>query len=245
MTALPSNLALVGDDLSRATMLDARRSLRRRRLTTYALVFALLALTASAAVANGWLFGDETPVLRVVPSLSGSPAPGLFAPPAAIAAAASMTHTQGIHRAAGSGRATPAPLGAVNSGDSRTLLTGLGAADRSLSVVATTSGGICVALSGLAIQCVPTFAPDQEIAWFTSSPATGPTVVWGIVRDDVTGVDAIGSDGAATQAEVGNGAFYVEPADGPPERLTVYLNDGSSESVKPLPCPLTSPACTP
>jgi hypothetical protein len=244
MTALPSNLAMVGEDLARATMVDARRSRRRRRLTTYALAFALLALTASAAVANGWLFGDETPVVRIVPALSGAPLPGTFAPPAAIAAAVGMTRSQGIHRAAGSGRSTPAPLGAVNSTESRTLLTGLGSADRSLSVVATTTGGVCVALSGLAIQCVPTFAPDQKVAWFTASPATGPAVVWGIVRDDVTGVDAIGSDGALTPADVANGAFYVELPDGPPNGLTLHLSDGASESVKPPPCPLTTPACT-
>ncbi|MDX6563698.1 MAG: hypothetical protein QOD65_3512, partial [Gaiellales bacterium] len=68
MTALPSNLAMVGEDLARATARDAQRSLQRRRLVTYAIAFALLALTASAAIANGWLL-DETPAVQALPSL--------------------------------------------------------------------------------------------------------------------------------------------------------------------------------
>ena len=64
VTALPSNLAVVGEDLARATLSDARRSLKRRRLVTCAVAFALLALTASAAIANGWLLGATTPTGR-------------------------------------------------------------------------------------------------------------------------------------------------------------------------------------
>lgn len=71
MTTLPSNLAMVGEDLARATQRDARRAIQRRRLVTYAIAFALLALTASAAIANGWLF-DETPTVKAVPSFGQS-----------------------------------------------------------------------------------------------------------------------------------------------------------------------------
>ena len=72
MTALPSNLATVAEDLARATLKDVRQSARRRRIATFAVAVALLALTASAAIATGWI-SDETPTVRVVPSLTGSP----------------------------------------------------------------------------------------------------------------------------------------------------------------------------
>ena len=61
MTALPTNLALVGEDLARATLRDVRRSLRRRRRRDARdHPSRVLVVTATAAVANGWLF-NETP----------------------------------------------------------------------------------------------------------------------------------------------------------------------------------------
>ena len=51
-----------------ATLRDARRSLRRRRLVTVSRILALLVVTATAVVANGWLFSD-TPTVQAVPSL--------------------------------------------------------------------------------------------------------------------------------------------------------------------------------
>ena len=245
MTALPSNLALVGDDLARATFVDARRSLRRRRLTTCAVAFTLFALTASAAVANGWLFGDATPVLRAVPSLSAASPRSPLASGGAVTAASDITQSEGAHRSASSGAGPAPPLGSANSTDVRTLLTGLGAEDRSLTVVTTTSEGVCVALTGVPVECFATFAQGQEIGTFTSSPSKADTVVWGIVRDDVTAVEAIGADGATYSAVVGNGGFYVDLGDSTPKRLIVHLADGTSNSVTPLPCPLTTPACTP
>jgi hypothetical protein len=244
MTALPSNLALVGDDLARATFMDARRALRRRRLATCAVAPALFALMASAAVANGWLFGGATPVLRVVPSLSAAVPPGSFAPSSVITAASAMAQAEGARRDPNSDPRLPAPLGSATGDDARTLLTGLGSENRSLSVVPTTSGGTCVALSGVAVQCIATFAADQKISWFSSSPTTGPAVVWGLMRADVTGVDAVSADGTTHKAEVGNGAFYVEIGKGPPERVIVHLDDGTSQSFSPAPCPLLTPACT-
>ena len=64
---LPSNLARVGEDLARATQRDAQRSAKRRRYATAAVVLALLALTATTAIANGWLFGSE-PALKAAPA---------------------------------------------------------------------------------------------------------------------------------------------------------------------------------
>jgi hypothetical protein len=70
VTTLPSNLALVGEDLARATLKDARRSAKRRRLVAYAIAFAVLALTASAAIATGWL-SEKTPATSVIASPPG------------------------------------------------------------------------------------------------------------------------------------------------------------------------------
>ncbi len=75
MTTLPSNLALVGEDLAQATTRDWRRSVRRRRRVALAVAFALLALTASAAIATGWL-SDKTPATKAVQSLDASASPG-------------------------------------------------------------------------------------------------------------------------------------------------------------------------
>jgi hypothetical protein len=244
VTRLPSNLAVVGEDLARATLIDARRSLRRRRLVTYAVAFALLALTGSAAIANGWLF-DETPTLRAVPSLGGGQVRGAFAPGNDILQAGGLAQSEAQHRASTPGTDNSPALGLANAAAARTLLENLGAQRRVLSAVATTSGGVCVALTGYAVQCVPTFAADQEISWFTASPPSGPTIIWGIARDEVTGVEAVSADDSKTTARLGNGGFYLELADGPPTRLIVHLSDGSSRPVEPFPCPLTGPICTP
>ena len=245
MTALPSNLALVGDDLARATHIDARRSVRRRSLTTCVVAFALFALTASAAVANGWLFGDATPVLRAVPSLGATWPRSPLASGGAVTAASDITQSEGAHRSASPGSGPAPPLGSANGADARTLLTGLGPEDRSLTVVTTTSGGACVTLTGVAAQCIATFAADEEIAYFTASPSRTDTVAWGLLRDDVTAVEALDADGVAHAAVVGNGAFYADVGDSSVKRLIVHLADGTSDSVTPAPCPLTTPDCTP
>jgi hypothetical protein len=245
MTALPSNLALVGDDLARATFIDAKRSLRRRRLSTCAVALALFALTASAAVANGWLFGDGTPVLRAVPSLSAASPPGSAAPANVVTAASNMAQSEGAHRSASSSTELPAPLGSANGADAKTLLTRLGPEMRTLTIVTTTSGGVCVALTGVPVQCFATFAAGQEIAYFTSSISSADTVVWGIVRNDVTAVEAVDTDGGTHTAVVGNGGFYVDLGSRAATRLIVHLADGTSDPVSVFTCPLTTPDCSP
>jgi hypothetical protein len=245
VTALPTNLALVGEDLARATLIDARRSLRRRRLVTYSVALVLLALTGTVAVANGWLFG-ETPTLRAIPSLGSGPTPGVFAPGSGITGAHDVTQSEAQHRAAQLGTGGSAPLGSANGPASRrTLLTNLGPQRRVLSSVTTTSGGVCLALTGFAVQCVPTFAPGQQLAWFVWSPPTGATLIWGIVRDEVTSVEAISADGRTTLAKLANDAFYVELIDGPPARLVARSRDGKSTTETFSACPPTTPFCTP
>jgi hypothetical protein len=243
MSALPSNLAFVGEDLARATQRDAQRSLRRRRAATLALVIAVLVVTATASVANGWLFG-ETPTLRAVPALGNVQGPDAFAAPNALSAAAAVAASQAKHRAANPGNASTPPLGTAADVSPRTLLADLGPEHRTLAAVGTTSGGVCLALSGFSIQCVPAFKDDQEISWFVGTPSSGALLLFGLVRDDVTAVEARFADGTSTQARLGHNAFYLELSGDDTGSLVVLLSDGSSEVVADLPCPLTRPDCS-
>jgi hypothetical protein len=202
VTALPTNLAMVGEDLARATARDAQRSLQRRRLVTYAIAFALLAITASAAIANGWLF-EETPAVKALPS-----------------------------------------LGSAASGDDlRTLMTDLGSDRRVLSSVPAANGAICLVLTGYQMQCVTKFTKDQQLVWFVWASQSGPTLLWGAVRDTVAAVDAVSTTGETTRARLENEAFYVEFPNGLPARLVAHLADGSEAVVSVAECPLDAPDC--
>jgi hypothetical protein len=245
MTALPSNLALVAEDLNRATLRDAKRSVRRRRFVTYAVAFALVALTATAAIANGWLFGSETPVIRVAPALNGGLPPGPAAPAHSDSAARDVTKEEAQHRAAKPSAPGAPPLGQASASAPRTLLAGLGSDDRVLTSVTTTSGGVCLTLTGFGTQCIPTFASGQDVVWFFRSGPSDITAVWGIVRDVVTGVDVVSTTGSTTSTRTANGAFYAELRDESPDHLILHLGNGSTESVSAPTCPLTTPDCTP
>jgi hypothetical protein len=203
VTALPSNLAAVGEDLARATSKDARRSIQRRRLVTVAIAFAVLALTASAAIATGWL-SEKTPASQAVPALAGG------------------SQAAGV----------------------QVLLSGLGARLRTLGSDAAPDGGVCLSLTGFETQCVPTLLVKQQIAWFTRSLDDGTTVIFGIARDDVTGIDAVLSDGRTQPAQLGNGGFYLELTGDPPTQLLLHLSDGTSVLKAVSPCPPATPDCT-
>jgi hypothetical protein len=242
MSALPSNLALVAEDLARATHLDARKSRTRRRLATFTIAVALLALTAGAAVGSGWIFDEETPIVRVVPSL-GIAAPGVVVPGRGESLAQVMTRIEAQHRLSQPAANGSAPLGQAGSGIPRTLLSGLGAHRRTLTSVVTSTGGACLTLSEVETECIAGFAPEQSAAWFTRTPVGGPLVVWGVVRSDVTAVDVVSTTGATVPAELGNGAFYAELADGPADHLVLHHGDGTAETASTLPCPPATPDC--
>jgi hypothetical protein len=190
---------MVGDDLARATQRDARRAIQRRRLVTYAIALGLLAIMASAAIANGWLL-DETPTVQAVPSLGQS----------------------------------------ASGAEARTLLSNLGAEGRVLSSVTTAGGAVCLVLTGYQMQCVPTFRNDQQLALFIWSTRDGKSLVWGVVRPDVTAVDAVTPDGRTTRALLANDAYYVELGS-PPTKLIAQLSDGSSSVVPVADCPPSDP----
>jgi hypothetical protein len=242
VSTLPRNLALVADDLAKATQLDLGRARRRRRLVTYAVAFALLALTAGAAVGSGWLFNDETPVVRVVPGLAVA-APGDAAPGRGDPLAQAMTRLEALHRLDQPGANGSAPLGSANMASARTLISGLGARRRTLSAVTTTTGGVCLTLTDLDTECFATFAPGQDAMWLVHGAIPRLFVVWGLVREDVTGVEVVSAAGTTIAAALGNGGFYAELADGPPAQLLLLHDDGSSDSVTVLPCPVTTPDC--
>jgi hypothetical protein len=235
MTTPPSNLILVGEDLARATARDARRSLVRRRALTLSILLAVLLVAAAASIANGWLFG-ETPTLQAVPALGGGQVRGAFAPGDAVSAIDDIARVEDAHRAATPGAGGQAPLGRGDAHATGTLLTNLGSAGRTLRSVATSTAGVCLLLSGFHPQCVPTFAVDQQIAWFLA-PSPGLQIVFGLVRDGVESVEAVTADGRRITARLANNAFYVELGNGRATRLVAHLTDGSSDSVLLPACP--------
>ena len=242
MSALPSNLRMVGEDLARATTRDAERSLRRRRAVTLVVALAILVVTATAAVANGWLLGQTT-TLRAVPALGPAPSRAGLAAGAAVPVTSEVAKTAAKHRAPSSDSARAPELGSAAASTPHTLLTNLGPERRVLSSVATTSGGVCLVLTDFPVQCIPTFTAGQHVAWIVTPSGTGTTLIWGIARDDVESVEAVSDDDTSTPAELGNNGFYVEVEGGQPARLVVHLSDGSSDVVPLFPCPLTAPSC--
>jgi hypothetical protein len=202
MTPLPANLAVVAEDLARATERDARRAAKRRRAVTLAVVLALLALTASAAIATGWVT-DSTPATRAVASLAGDP-----------------------------GDTSP-----------HVVLTDLGKQARVLTTVRTSAGSVCLSITGFETQCVSDFRANQQLTWFVQSLPDGTTGVFGIARDDVRGIDAVGRHGRTVAAQLASGAFYLELIGVVPTEVTVHLSDGSSNVVPIAPCPAASPDC--
>lgn len=236
---LPTNLALVGEDLARATQRDALRSAKRRRYAAAVVVLGLLALTGTTAIANGWLFGSE-PALKAAPGLVGEGTDAV--PDDAVSAANAYSRAVAQQQAEHPDSHQPPPMGTVNPGASRTLLTSLGSEQRVLSSIPTSSGGVCLSLTGFPPQCPPTFPAGREIIFFIEPPRAGTTVIWGIARAEVTAVEAVAPDGESTDARLANNAFFLELSERP-VRLVVHLRDGSSDAEAISACPLSTPYC--
>jgi hypothetical protein len=198
---------------------------------------------ATAAVANGWLFGQTT-TLRAVPSLGSRQTQAAPGQDPSASAAGEIANAETRHRAATPGLENAPPLGSAVQGQSQTLLSELGPQGRALSSVPTTSGGVCFTLTGFPPQCTPTFAAGQHVDWISGPSGTGTTLIWGIARDDVEAIEAVSGAGEATAAVLANNGFYIEVAAGKAAELDVHLRDGTSEVVPLFPCPPTTPNCT-
>jgi hypothetical protein len=131
------------------------------------------------------------------------------------------------------------------SGSPVVLLAHLGGADRSITAVSLPDGSVCLTLTGYPRQCVTSFLARQETAWFMSTSQSGPTVVWGIAREEVTAVDVVTADGRRTPAELADGAFYAEVSTGQPTELRVMLENGRAVTQALVACSVTNPNCSP
>jgi hypothetical protein len=117
-----------------------------------------------------------------------------------------------------------------------TLATGLGAAQLSMYALPTDKGGVCYALTNGLGSCVASFAHQPgRVAWFLNEPGRvgiDPVQIGGLVPDDVSQVQLIGSDGAKPLVVSRNAFFYEgDLAAGWPNGLLVKYEDGSSTTI--------------
>jgi hypothetical protein len=112
----------------------------------------------------------------------------------------------------------------------RALMTGLGAADRSIWAIATTKGRVCSGLTDFTSGCTARFSNEITftVGRFTWST---PVIVWGLATDNVARVDVVVA-GKAHAAQMGTNAFYYEMSDvalddDAIERLVVHYKDAS------------------
>ena len=186
MSALPSNLALVGDDLARATRATARALAQAAaRSSRSRLHFALLVADRDGRRRQRLAPRPDHDAARgpaLGPGQSGAgPAPG-----AAASAIGELAKTAAKHRAASPDSARAPELGSAVAGTSRTLLTDLGPQERVLSSVATTTGGVCLAAHRLSGAVHPDVHDRAGRRLVRRRPrGTGTTLIWGIARDDV------------------------------------------------------------
>jgi hypothetical protein len=222
-----------------ARRIESERLVRRRSAGIAAVVVVLLALMTATAVANGWLLRGTT-ALRAAPSLA-SPTANAHPSRELINGAAGLTH--GLARAAADpGAPHPRPLGVPIASQSRTLLSHLGPGRRTLRTVVTSTGGVCVQLSGLGVQCLTSFGDGQLVVWFIARPRPSTTIIYGIARAGVVGVDAIDADGRAQPAALGNDAFYLELSH-LPAYLRLHLTGGATATEHLPQCPAATPSC--
>ena len=243
MSALPSNLLTVGEDLARATARDAERSLRRRRAVTLVVALAILVVTATAAVANGWILGQTT-TLRAVPALGPGQSGAGPAPGAAASAIGELAKTAAKHRAPSPDSARAPELGSAVAGTSRTLLTDLGPQERVLSSVATTTGGVCLLLTGFPVQCIPTFTTGQDVAWIVTPSRYRHDADLGPCarrrREHRSGLLTTTRPLPPSSATTPSTSRWTAVS---PHASSCISSDGSSDVVQLFPCPVTTPNC--
>jgi hypothetical protein len=222
-----------------ARRIEAERHARRRFAGIAAVVIAGLALMSATAVANGWLLRG-TSALRAAPAL-GDPARDGHPSKSLIPGVAGLAH--GLARSATDPSVShPGRLGVPIASLSRTLLSHLGPHRRTLRTVVTSTGGACLQVSGFAPECLLAFGDGEPIVWFKMRPDPSTTIIYGIARAGVVGVDAIDADGSAHAATLGNDAFYLELSR-LPAYLRIHLSGGATATEHIPQCPDTAPAC--
>ncbi len=112
----------------------------------------------------------------------------------------------------------------------RALMTGLGAADRSIWAIATTKGRVCSGLTGFTSGCTERFSSEITFTVGRFTRAT-PVIVWGLATDRVARVDVVVA-GKAHAVQMGTNAFYYELSDvalddDAVERLVVHYKDAT------------------
>ena len=222
-----------------ARRIEGEQLVRRRFAGIAAVVVVALALMSATAVANGWLLQGAS-ALRAAPAL-GTPADNGRQPEDLIPGVAGLAH--GLARSA-TDPSVPHPrkLGTPIAALSRTLLSHLGPRQRTLRTVVTTTGGACLQVSGFAPECLLAFGDGEPIVWFEEQPSPSTTIIYGIAREGVEGIDAIDADGSAHPAALADDAFYLELSQ-PPAYLRIHLSGGGTATEHVPQCPATTPAC--
>ena len=224
MTALPSNLAFVGEDLARAISRDARRSAQAPPQSDTRDRVAVLVVTATAASPTA---GCSTRRRRCARCRLSVAAPG-------------AERVRGARRhigRRGSSRSPRQSIAPANPGHGQhtfprhgqrgpdaNLLSDLGPQQRVLTSVATTAGGVCLLLTGFDVECVPTFEADSNISWFAGDADSGAARDLRIRprrRDGRSRPFRRRADARSLASP--NNAFYLEFTDGEPGSLVAHL----------------------
>jgi hypothetical protein len=222
-----------------AQRIEGEQLVRRRWAGIAAVVVIALALMSATAVANGWLLQGAS-ALRVAPAL-GTPAGNGHQSADLIPGVAGLAH--GLARSATDPSVLhPSKLGVPIASLSRTLLSRLGPRHRTLRTVVTTTGGACLQVTGFAPECLRAFGDGEPIVWFKAQPSPSTTIIYGIAREGVQGIDAVDADGSAHPAVLAHDAFYLELSH-LPAYLRIHLGGGATTTVHVPQCPATTPAC--
>lgn len=120
---------------------------------------------------------------------------------------------------------------AINPGtsilsDARRAITDAGSAQASLYLVPTDKGSLCMlwAPDAYGGGCTAGFAPGVHAVYLRGF-SNGQSWVWGILRNDVTGVDAV-VNGQALPVTLAQSAFFYQGSS-LPDSLQLTLTDGS------------------
>jgi hypothetical protein len=220
VTQLPTNLALVGADLSRGTAHEARQlsKRRRRRVLAVGLAVLVLAVTGVSALAGGWLEG--APAIPATAATGGLSA--LLAQPAGAAPSARV-----LRVGAGFGVSSWHRVPAVEA------YLGVDEVD----VGETPDGRVCLEMiaSGFLQPgtggCLRALKPGGDMQSLVWTAVGQPVRILGVVPDSVRAV-SVQADSTSTAAYLADDIVaWVAPVAAPTETpvgATITLMDGTT-----------------